>query len=80
MLGETHDRRQSAGGPGRVNMNAISRPRSDGAAIAWCCLGGAYSTTRVAGHILLLKDQVPVVRWNFTRFPDTMDPRGPKGK
>src|SRR5690348_1565839 len=40
----------------------------------------SYSMTRVRGHILLLKDQVPVVRWDFTCFPDTVDPRGPKGK
>jgi hypothetical protein len=39
----------------------------------------SYSMTRVGGLILLLKDQVPVVSWNFSCFPDTVDPRGVKG-
>jgi hypothetical protein len=30
MLGQTHHRRQSAGGPGRINTNATSRHRHDG--------------------------------------------------
>ena len=40
----------------------------------------SYSMTRVGGHILLLKDQVPVVRWDFTCLPDSVDPRGLKAR